>query len=101
MKPDSPTTSPSATPEPTLAERLRAIGRGIDAADDEPLGKDRATVNAAADALDAAALLARLAWTFKAYPQGLAGQDPLCGVTREDVHRLRDLAAAYEEKSRG
>ena len=36
--------------------------------------------------------LADFAYTFKAYPQGLAGQDPLLGVKGEDVTNLRALA---------
>ena len=38
--------------------------------------------------------LADLAWKFKAYPQGLAGQDRLLGVDETDILRLRSLADA-------
>ena len=43
--------------------------------------------------IKAAGELADFAWTFKAYPQGLAGQDHLLGVSSEDVLQLRNLAA--------
>jgi len=46
----------------------------------------------------AARELADFAYTFKAYPQGLAGQDPLAGVSHEDVLELRALASALREK---
>lgn len=40
----------------------------------------------------AARALADFAYSFKAYPQGLAGNDPLRGVRGEDITTIRDLA---------
>ena len=86
----------------TLQERLReAKKNGAAGVSDELLDE-------AADALDKAERrikeleeargfarrLALLAYSFKAYPQGLAGQDPLMGVNVLDVENLRALSGA-------
>ena len=92
--------------DPTLQERLdRWASTGWT---EMEVGDVSADIRLAADALDKAERrikeleeargfarrLALLAYSFKAYPQGLAGQDPLMGVNVLDVENLRALSGA-------